>query len=372
MEINEIWTYNHDYPILSLEIGNINGNDEISLIATTKNGEILLFTLQGELILKDLISENQPIWHARLFDKDGVGRQKLIMGGMDGCLRAFRYDSLNKLEIMWTHQFSSSISGIMFEDVNDNGQKEVIAYSLDKTLRILNANDGNLIWGQIFEDGIGDAHLYRNNENLNEKQIIACGNDGTIRNFNIKNGELKWFKRYSNKMRCVSSFDSINEKIIATGGDDKVLRFINSKDHEEIKTFEFKDYVWKLKPFSIDKSDKLIVSTYSFDYLNDTSSLNGLAFTSKLMYINHYLEILWEINNINVESLETFELKKKMYILVGTTKGTVILVDSSSGKILAEIKKHSCSNSVKYWSERQLIFSCHDDGSLYSFQLNTL
>ena len=43
MEINEIWTYNHDYPILSLEIGNFNGNDEISLIATLADNPYYFF-----------------------------------------------------------------------------------------------------------------------------------------------------------------------------------------------------------------------------------------------------------------------------------------------------------------------------------------
>jgi len=372
VEINEMWTYTHESPILSLDIGNINENEEIELIATTKNGDLLIFSLEGTLIHREIISENQPIWHSKLFDMDGNGNNKIILGGLDGYIRLFKWTSSNKLKKIWTHQFTSSISGIILEDINNNGQKEIIAYSLDKTLRILNSSDGNLIWGQIFEDGIGDAVILSNQKDLNQKEIIACGNDGTVRSFNLKNGELQWFKRYSNKMRCISTLSLMDGFIIAVGGDDKILHFIRSQDLKEVKSIAFDDYVWKLQSFSINGNYKLVISTYSFDYLNDTTSLESFMFTSKLICIDTYMDILWEINGINVESLDIFEYEKIIYILVGTTKGMILLVDGLSGKIIIEIKKNSCSNMVKYFRERQIVISCHDDGSLSSFKVNYL
>jgi len=291
---------------------------------------------------------------------------------LDGCIRLFLWTSSNKLEKIWTHQFTSSISGIILEDINNNGQKEIIAYSLDKTLRVLNSSNGNLIWGQIFEDGISDAVILSNQKDLNQKEIIACGNYGTARSFNLKNGELQWFKRYSNKMRCISTLSLMDGIVIAAGGDDKTLHIIRTQDLKDVKSIAFNDYVWKLQSFSNNENYKLIISTYSFDYLNDITSLESFMFTSKLVCIDTYMDILWEINGINVESLEIFECEKIIYILVGTTKGMILLVDGSSGKILAEIKKNSCLNMVKYFRERQIIVSGHDDGSLSSFKLNYL
>ncbi len=58
-----------------------------------------------------------------------------------------------ELEHFWSHNFNSSISGILLSDVNNDKNDELIVYSLDKTLKVLNPIDGRLVWGQVFDLG---------------------------------------------------------------------------------------------------------------------------------------------------------------------------------------------------------------------------
>ncbi|MFX1274780.1 MAG: WD40 repeat domain-containing protein [Promethearchaeota archaeon] len=372
MNMDEIWTYKHSEPILALELGDINGNSQIEIIATTKKGELLIFSLDGNLLQKKIISDIQSLWYCNLLDIDQDGQNEIIIGGLDGLLRAFKSSQSYELEIIWKHKFGGSISGFLFDDINGSGQQEIIAYSLDKTLRVLNSSDGTMIWGQIFEDGIGDAISWSDIEVPNHKEIIACGNDGTIRGFNNKNGELQWFKRFPEKIRCISNFHSNKGQIVATGGDDKVLHLINARNQEEIKSIEFNDYIWKLRSFPHNKNEKLLVSTYSFAYFDSSISLENTIFTSKLACFDDNLEVLWEINDINIESLEVIELKDLIKILIGTTKGEIIIVDSISGELMINLKKNSCANMVKFVLDQPSIFSCHDDGFLRAYVVDNL
>lgn len=372
MEINELWTYNHSEPILTLEMGDINADGRNEVIATTGKGKILVFSSEGNLILEEIISDNQPLWHSLLVDIDDDRKAELVIGGLDGILRVYKYVNSNKLTLIWNHKFNSSISGLLTKNTGANKLKELISYSLDKTIRVLNPLDGTMRWGQVFEDGIGDVIFWTDSNDPKHREVIACGNDGTVRSFNEKNGELQWFIRYKHKMRCISSLNSKKGQIFAIGGDDKILHLVRIADQEEIKSMEFEDYIWKLHSFPKDNNDKIILSTYSFDYLNDSLSLDDITFTSKIVCIDKNLEILWEIDKFNAESLEIFEFKKHPYILIGTTKGNVLMVDGNTGSILVDIKKSACTNMVKYFFEKHSIFSCHDDGSLYCFKLNYL
>ncbi|MBY8988198.1 MAG: hypothetical protein KGD61_07060, partial [Candidatus Lokiarchaeota archaeon] len=326
-------------------------------------------SLSGKKITELEISDNSSIWQAKICDIDRDNKNEVILGGLDGLLRTFKCNSFYELKPFWAHQFGASISGFFLADINDDGIEEIMAYSIDKSLRCLKPFDGSLIWGQIFEAGIGEAILWQDSLNPLTLEIIACGNDGTIRSFKGKNGELLWFKRFQDKLRCVSSLKSNNKELIVCGGDDKKLHIIEKNTQEELKTFQFDDFVWKCSSFNLEKESNLFVSTYSFDFFDSSTKIEDIEFSSKILCLNSELEKKWEIENINLECFLQAEIFSNSYFIIGTTKGTLLILEAGSGKVVAEISKGSCVNDIKYDSELNILITCHDNGSLFAYFL---
>lgn len=367
MKVKELWSFKFNEPIQGIELGDINNNGQIEILAYTKAGMVLIISLKGELLYKELISKGSPIWHSRIYDIDNDGENELILGGMDGILRVFKPNLTYDLSLFWDHKFGASISGILIDNINNDNLDELIVFSLDKTLRILNPLDGNLVWGQIFEDGIGDATIFINDKDLNKKEILACGNDGTIRNFDGTNGKLLWFKNFSNKMRCICYINSIEGLVVLCGGDDKKLHFINKKTQKELKANEFNDYIWKCISYPSLIFNKAVVSSYSFAYFDNP--VENIEFTSKLICINEFLDVKWEIKGKNIESLRIIENHDKILIFAGTTKGELIIIEEQTGKILLTKSNNSCINMIQFLIEKALLFICQDNGTINAYKL---
>ena len=249
MIIQESWKYAHSSSVLGVEIGDLNGNNQNEIIAITKEGEVLLFNPKGKPLLSSKISDDNSLWCAKIFKPKDLSNPILVLGGMDGLLRIFNCSSDYTLEADWAQQFGGSISGLLIEDITGDGTSELLAYSIDKTIRVLNPIEGNLIWGQMFEEGIGDVCIWTDNIDPNHKEVFACGNDGTVRIFNGVNGDLLWFKRFTDKIRCVDYINSIDGVVIVCGGDDNLLHFINHKTKKRLKPFNIKIMFGNVNPF---------------------------------------------------------------------------------------------------------------------------
>ncbi|MFW9820778.1 MAG: hypothetical protein ACFFE5_14305 [Candidatus Thorarchaeota archaeon] len=234
-------------------------------------------------------------------------------------------------------------------------------------MRCLNGFDGSLLWGQLFEDGIGDAIVWQDPQNPSMLEIIACGNDGTVRSFKGTNGKLLWFKRFQDKIRCISSIKSENRDLIVCGGDDKILHVFDKESQDELGSLRFEDFVWKCTSISNEDKPYLLVSTYSFEYFDPSQKIEDIVFNSKILCLNPQLEKIWEIKNTNVECYLQAEIHSKIYLIIGTTKGNVMVLEASTGQIVAETKKNSCVNDLKYDSELNLLISCHDNGSIFAY-----
>ena len=370
--LEEKWHCQIDEPILQIEIGDVNNNGQNEIIAVSKSGRLLILSLTGKALADKNITENSSIWKIEVRDIDNDDKNEIILGGLDGILRVFKCNSSYELEPFWKHQFGASISGFFVSDINDDNLNEIIAYSIDNSLRVLNPLDGALIWGQLFEDGIGDAIVWQDPSEPALKEVIAAGNDGTVRIFKGMNGDLLWFKRYADKIRCVSLFNSNGKEFIVCGGDDKMLHFIEKKTHNEIKTILCQEYVWKCSQFKSMKNQNLLVSTYSFDFFNSSINVDDLKFNSKLMCFNQDLDDIWEINNINAEMMLHIILKELKIVIIGTTKGKILLIEDDFGEILAEIKKKSCVNDAKLHIDTKTLITCHDDGSIFAYFLGEI
>ncbi len=369
MYIKERWDFLNSESILGIEVGDINNNGSYEIIAFSKSGRLLILSMKGKLISELEIAKESSIWNGKICDIDSDRKNEVILGGLDGLLRVFKCNLSYELKPFWAHQFGASISGFLFEDINHDNIDEIIAYSIDKSLRVLNPIDGSLIWGQIFEDGIGEAITYRDSADFGTKEVIACGNDGSIRVFKGKDGALVWFKRFKDKIRCVSIFKSKNRELIVCGGDDKKLHLIDKLTQEEIKSIQFDDYVWKCLSFLHNDESYLLVSTYSFEYFDESVNIEDIEFSSKLMCLNQKLEKKWDITHINTECLIQTKIGSNSYIVLGTTKGKLLIIDEVSGKIITKIQKKSCLNDLKYDFNSNILIACHDNGSIFAYFL---
>ncbi|MFX0041388.1 MAG: PQQ-binding-like beta-propeller repeat protein [Candidatus Hodarchaeota archaeon] len=369
MKVKELWRVKYNDPILGIEFGDINNNSHKEVIAYTKTGKILIISLKGKLLREEQITENSSIWQAHICDINNDGKKEIILIGIDGVLRIFGCDLTYNLSLRWSHQFGASISGVLIDDINNDGLDNVIAFSLDKTIRVLNPLDGSLVWGQVFKDGIEAAIIWSEIIGVKNKELIACGNDGTVRAFNGKSGELSWFKQFSDKIRCITNLKSNLGNLVICGGDDKLLHFIDINLHEEIKSMEFNDYVWNCKSFPSGVYNKLLVSTYSFAYLNNSNPDKKNFFTSKLVYFDESLKQKWELKNKNIETIHIVKRNKRNLIFLGTTIGELIIVDEITGKILLNIKYKSCLNDIKYCLNLNYVIICHDNGTIFAYFL---
>ncbi|MFX1355775.1 MAG: FG-GAP-like repeat-containing protein [Promethearchaeota archaeon] len=370
MKIKKVWEFNAKEQLLGLELGFLLEQNIKLLITYSKSGKLWIFNLEGLRLYDDNITQNSPIWCCKFFDIDDDGNYELLLGGLDGLLRVFKLNPDFSLKFYWAHQFGSSISGFFIDDINNDGKVEIVAYSLDKSLRIINPVDGSLIWGQVFEEGIGEAILWRNSNNPKDIEIIACGNDGTVRIFNANNGELIWFKKFTDKVRCISYIRSIHDKYIICGGDDKLIHIIDKRKREEIKTIAMNNVVWKSISFPPDRNNFIIISSYSFDFLIDSIPIEDIEFQSKVVCLNEYLNIIWEKKNINSELLKYIQTPKQNFIGIGTTKGRFLIINEKSGEILAQINNKFSINDFEFISESNQLILCHDNGYIYSYNIS--
>ena len=65
-------------------------------------------------------------------------------------------------------------------------------------------------------------------------------------------------------------------------------------------------------------------------------------------------------------------MNNKGYIIVGTTKGELLIIEEKKGKILNITQKESTINDIEYEPSTNFIFTCHDNGSIFAYSINDL
>jgi len=361
LKLKKIWETNIGSQIFDVKVGDFDGDGSSEIVVCTEDGRIVIVSIDGEIVHELFISENKPIWRLELYDITRDGKMEIISGGMDGLLNIFRWNN-DTIELFWSQSFQNSVSGLFFDDINDDSKTELVAYSLDKSLRVLNPLNGELMWGQLFEDGVGVVKAY-DCDGDGDIEVIGGGNDGTLRVFNGKDGELKWFKKFTNNIRCLSCFQ--DKKIVICGGDDKEIYFLNGINGGFIKSIAMDEFVWEIVLYTIEsKRENVLVYSYSFDYLNNDADIRDLKFKSKLISFNSDLEINWEIEGFNIEDLKI----SFPYIIAGTTKGNMLFINESTGNIIDRDNCGSTINNVEIRSQN--VYCVTKKGKVICFNLN--
>ncbi|TXT65930.1 MAG: hypothetical protein BAJALOKI3v1_60069 [Promethearchaeota archaeon] len=368
ISLKKIWTYKVSSPILELLCQDINGDGKTEIIAFNQEGDIIILNAEGTLLFSDDITNKSAIYATKIGNINSDGHLELIVGAMDGLLRVFRFRPDLTLEALWAHSFGANINGLILDDITGDSQTDLLAYSLDNSLRVLNSKTGDLIWGQMFEEGIGDAIIMKDFESPHKKQVAACGNDGTLRIFDGCNGKLRWFKRYPNKLRSLAEIRVANTSLLICGGDDKKLYYIDKKYQEQVAQLSFSDYIWNIQHLSNLSTSNLLVYTYSFAFLYQIPSKESVAFTSQLLFFNQNSQSTWQIKGINLECVDTFMKDENSYILLGTTTGKMLIIEETSGIIICGIKCSSSINCVEFLSGVNLVLSGNDNGEINAYE----
>lgn len=366
-KLKMLWKYLHEKPILRLLSQDINADGHDEIIATTQNGEVLIFDMEGIPIFRENLSENSSIFSVEIEDINKDGDLNLILGAMDGMLRVFRIKEDFSLEPLWAHSFSANISGILVEDINQDSRKNLIVHSLDKSLRVLKGEDGELVWAQMFEKGVGEVIILKKDKVNSHHQVAACGNDGTLRIFDGNDGSLEWFKKYPNKLRSLCQFTILNTPLLICGGDDKELYYINRNTHKEVARLPFSDYIWRVISFTELISSNLFINTYSFAFLYENNLRKPLKFTSQIAYANPEQGNFWKIKGVNLEAVNLLKKEDQNYFCFTSTNGQILLVDESSGKILANTKESSSINCLSYISNEDLLLTGNNSGEINAY-----
>ncbi|MFW9972725.1 MAG: hypothetical protein ACFFDF_21245, partial [Candidatus Odinarchaeota archaeon] len=100
--------------------------------------------------------------------------------------------------------------------------------------------------------------------------------------------------------------------------------------------------------------------------------IENINFTSKLININEFLDVNWELKGFNVECLYILEIHDKNLICAGTTKGELIVIEEKIGKILYKKVNNSCLNSIQFVMEIKTIFCSYDNGYIIAYKLRDI
>ena len=125
----------------------------------------------------------------------------------------------------------------------------------------------------------------------------------------------------------------------------------------------------KIRMFTIGKESHLLASTYSFSFFDDSKDIKDIEFNSKVFCFNSELKKKWEIKSTNLECFLLVEILSEKYLIIGTTKGKILLLKADSGQLIADLKRDSCVNDMKYDSELNILITCHDNGSISAYFL---
>ncbi|MEX2727405.1 MAG: PQQ-binding-like beta-propeller repeat protein [Candidatus Sigynarchaeum springense] len=288
----------------------------------------------------------------------------------DGHFHAYTVDG----NPCWSHDFSATVSEFKLYADPFTGERVLVIPSLDKTLRLLTASDGRLVWGDTFQSGVNvvDHCLLDDGET---HVIFAGGNDCTLRCYKRKKSEklgaykMAWFHKFESYVRDVSASPGGQ---VAAVADDGFLKVLAIKDGSILWRHEHNSFAWKCK--LLQDSGKVISTSYQLPLAVDES---GQKMGNPGVVTCHELgtgKLLWSTkpeDGVNVSAWSTIGTGTERYLLLGTTSGDVIVMEIASGAIAQRLKVPHMVNHIAAYrlpGGRTVIVGCQEceAGSLFA------
>ncbi len=356
-------------------------SSEPLIIVTDQVGYLKIFNNStGDLINEIQVECQTEIW-ALISAQIDEYNYFIITGSAAGILYAFNIRKSHEtktneidIKLLWKQKTDDLITKIEYFDINNSGFPEIIASSLDKTIRVLNPNNGEFIWGQLFQHGVTTFKIGDTNDNGAFEAIIGTG-DGVLSILDGKTGEFIHKLPLSNNIRTIQIIKHPNR--IICGCDDAKIYIIDGKDGLVLKTLDQDNYVWYSKYF--DDIDNLLISTYSFKFMeklmeNDQDDeIDEIDESSVTLYNPVDFTKIWEHKGINIQCMTgSISYKEKEIIGFGTTEKTIIILDVKSGEILFREKTGDIVNSVYLFkvNDYLLFYFCDDENMFQCIKIS--
>jgi len=310
-------------------------------------------------------------WHVVASVPDDLAYAALFTAREDGHFHAYSIDG----RPCWSHDFSGTVSEFKCYADPFTGERMLVIPSIDKTLRMLTANTGKLVWGDTFQSGanIVDQCLQDDGET---HVIAAGGNDHTMRcyvrtaNDDASAYKMAWFHKFDSYVRDVSI--SSHGKIAAVA-DDGFVKIFDVSDGTVAWSHEHGSFAWKCRILEDDIA-KVVSTSFQVpidvDESGDKLGNPGIMACHDLAFGN----LLWQTlpeDGINVNAWDFHQVDGRWLVVAGTTGGEVVLLDVETGEVLQRYNPGHLINDVKFFeiNDRRLaIIGCQesDNDSLFA------
>jgi hypothetical protein len=168
------------------------------------------------------------------------GKSEIIIGLGDNTLRVFKFDeeTLNYIEFC-SEMFENFVNTCAIADLNGDSNLEIIAGSWDKTLRVFSLTETGLeeLWRKELPYRIQSVKIADVLWNDRLEIVVLFKEDG-LSVLNSQNGSLIWeFSAEKPLLTCdIGILDSSGYPYIVTGGNDKILYFLDMYGNTILKT----------------------------------------------------------------------------------------------------------------------------------------
>ncbi|MHA1112856.1 MAG: hypothetical protein ACTSRE_17345, partial [Promethearchaeota archaeon] len=217
------------------------GENEIDKFIAVANQDKNLYILSfNRLEIFQKIEFSQWVRCVSTADLTKNGKSEIIIGLGDNTLRIFKFDEeeMNFVEFC-SETFGSFVNTCAIADLNGDSNLEIIAGSWDKTLRVFSLTETGLeeLWRKELPYRIQSVKIADVLWN-NRLEIVVLFKEDGLSVLNSLNGSLIWeFSAEKPLLACdIGILDSSGYPYIVTGGNDKILYFLDMYGNTILKT----------------------------------------------------------------------------------------------------------------------------------------
>jgi outer membrane protein assembly factor BamB len=309
-------------------------------------------------------------WHVVSDVLGAVSEPAFFTAREDGHFHAYRVDG----NPCWSHDFSATVSEFKIFADPFTGERTLLVPSLDKTLRMLVASNGRLVWGDTFQSGVNvvDQCLLIDGET---HVIVAGGNDHTLRCYVRKKSDkpggykMAWFHKFESYVRDVSISPAGQ---VAAVADDGFLKIFDAKNGGVSWRHEHNSFAWKCK--LLPGAGKVMSTSFQLPLAVDET---GQKLGNPGVVASHDLasgKLIWSTkpeDGVNVNAWDFLDEGGSPYIIAGTTGGEVLVMDVGSGRVVQRLALGCVINKLAVYrvpGGRVAIVGCleREEGSLFA------
>jgi len=371
MHVNFLKELSCESPALSLDWAIDAETGEVSLGVATRGGKFFIVNpTEGEIKEHVELDPPTPIWRVVGNHHASPGACAFALATLDGGVIGIKGEE----GVMWQHPFGSSCGTISFADHAVDGTQLVVAGGLDRSLRGIDPVTGKFVWGAMFPAGVGFVDIYPLEDN-----IVAVAGDtaGAVRSYDAFSGTMLWYADFGASARfCVPLEDetATGESLWMAGTDEKMVHIFpvaGEKAGAPVTSAPCIEYPWQARHVA---PGATVVTMYNFaNILGEEPSAAG-----QIAAFSNDGRELWSTTIAG--SAEDFVISEKgdgnaPALFVGTTIGTVLQLDSTSGEVQAVLPlANEPLNGLKQLpstpgADSMLAVAC-DDGRIFLVDAN--